>query len=451
MLRKAADGPESAFVPVYGRRRVGKSELLVHLLKDRPGVYFVGQRAPAAMQIAGFLATAAEAIREPLLAGRATGDWREALTLTIDRWTGSGKLTLVLDEFQWMVEASPELPSVLQELWDRRWRDNGRVMLVLCGSYVGFMEREVLGERSPLFGRRTAQIHLKPFPLREARLFHPSWSLADSARAYAICGGIPAYLRIFDPGRSIEGNIRATLLDEFAPLYREPDFLLREELRDLPNYYATLVALAHGSKTMGEIGKASGIPDRSLPYYLNQLVELGYVRRRHPLTGGAPNPRHVRFTLDDGLLRFWFRFVFPNTASLGQFGGARVFAERIRPQMPSFYGVAFEALCREALPLMYAEEDTVTNAEIGEYWDRDVQIDVVGIRDDGWTDLGECRWGDPGSARALVDDLRRRTGRFPNPRGATVRLCFFTAEAVPQDDGAPPGTRWFDLAALYGD
>jgi AAA+ ATPase superfamily predicted ATPase len=104
----------------------------------------------------------------------------------VDRWKGPAKLSLVLDEFQWMVEASPELPSVLQELWDRRWRDSGRLLLVLCGSYVGFMEREVLGERSPLFGRRTAQIHLKPFPFREARLFHPTWSLADAARAYAI-------------------------------------------------------------------------------------------------------------------------------------------------------------------------------------------------------------------------------------------------------------------------
>lgn len=449
VLTRAAASARSEFIPVYGRRRVGKSELLVHFLRSRPGgIYIVGQQAAAPLQIAAFLAAAAEALGQPLLAGQRPGDWKTALSLTVEAWTGPGKLCIVLDEFQWIVESSPELPSVLQELWDRRWRDDGRILLILCGSYVGFMEREVLGERSPLFGRRTAQMHLKPFTFREARRFHEGWSLADAFRAWAICGGVPAYLKSFDPSRSVEANVQEAVLDEFAPLRREPEFLLREELRDLPSYSAVLVALARGSHTVAEVARESGVPERSVPYYLNQLAELGYVRRRHPLTGAPPGMRHVRFALEDSLLRFWFRFVFPNASALARFGGKSVFAQRIRPELPAFFGVAFEALCREALPLIYADEGIHANAEIGEYWDRDVQLDLVSIRDDGWTDLGECRWADRVSLRAVVGELRQRAARYPNARGATLRLCLFSKVRRDSDE---PLVRWYGLPELYAE
>src|SRR5262249_50400679 len=131
-------------------------------------------------------------------------DWKQAFTAVLDRWRRPEKLVLALDEFQWLVHNSPELPSVLQELWDRHWRKAGNVLLLLCGSYIRFMEREVLGRGSPLFGRRTAQILLKPFGYREAAQFHPRYSLLDRARTYFLCGGVPLYLRCFSAGQSLE-------------------------------------------------------------------------------------------------------------------------------------------------------------------------------------------------------------------------------------------------------
>lgn len=133
----------------------------------------------------------------------------------------------------WIAEASPELPSVLQELWDRNWSRSGRVLLILCGSYIGFMEREVLGRHSPLFGRRTGQILLRSFNHLEAARFHPRFSIVDQARVYAICGGVPAYLLAFDSAQSVEQNLIGQVLNENAALAREPEFLLREELRNL--------------------------------------------------------------------------------------------------------------------------------------------------------------------------------------------------------------------------
>lgn len=454
-LEQAHAARGSAFIPIYGRRRVGKSELIVRFLRDKPAIYFLGKQAPADIQRREFLIEAAAALREPLLATFPAETWKAAFDAVITRWdeqhaASDRKLVLALDEFQWMVAESPELPSVLQEAWDRRWRSSGRIFLILCGSYLGFMEREVLGKKSPLFGRRTAQILLRPFDHLEAARFHPGYASADLARARAICGGMPMYLRCFDPARSIEQNIKAAILDPYATLHREPDFLLREELRDVEHYYAILMALAAGSSAGGDLARQAGIAVRSIGYYLGQLIELGYVRRRYPLTGTPPVARHVRYELEDPLLRFWFRFVYPNGSLLQKVGPEQAFAARIRPQLEGYYGQAFERLCREALPFIYEREGVSAGFEVGEYWDKHTQIDLVGVRDDSWIDLGECKWGPSRSLPALVEELDAKVALYPNPRGASIRRRIFTRAALPARAAAHDRVTWHGLDGFYG-
>ena len=450
VLENSYRGKGSAFVPIYGRRRVGKSELIRHFMKGKPGIYFLGKTAPAALQIREFLQEAAAVLAEPLLASFPADGWKAALTAVTDRWTRKRKLILVLDEFQWIAGASPELPSVLQECWDLRWKRAGNILLILCGSYVGFMEREVLGGKSPLFGGRTAQILLKPFGYREAAEFHPSYSLPDRARTYFVCGGIPLYLRHFSSGVSVEGNIVASILDEYAPLHREPDFLLREELREVDRYYAVLLAVAAGHTSNGAIAQQAGVGERSLHYYLQQLIELGYLRRRYPLTGRRPASRHVRYELDDPLVRFWFRFVFPHTSYILQMGPRRAFRDLIRPHLPTYFGSCFERLCREALPMLYTTEGITASFEVGEYWDKATQVDVVGLRDDGWTDLGECKWGYVRSEGRLVRELEGKVARYPNPRNATIGRRIFTRTPVRPAGTSGQKRMWHCLEDLYG-
>lgn len=448
LLESGFSGPASAFVPIYGRRRVGKSELILHFMQGRPGVYFVGKKAPAALQIREFLQEASVVLDEPLLATFPAESWGAALDAVVSRWRGDGKLILALDEFQWTVEASPELPSLLQERWDRQWRDSGRVFLILCGSYVGFMEREILGRKSPLFGRRTAQIPLRPFGYREAALFHPRYSILDQARAYFLCGGVPLYLRCFSDSRSIESNLVHELLHEYAVLHREGDFLLREELREVESYYAILLAVAAGHNTSHTIAQQAGIEARSLHYYLQQLQELGYLRRRYPLTSEKPSARHVRYDLDDPMLRFWFRFVFPNTSYIRHMGAERALQDLIRPHLDAWFGGCFERLCREALPWLYRKEGLTAAFDVGEYWSKDVQIDVVGVRDDGWTDLGECKWGVVRSPAAVEQELEKKVRAYPNRRGATLGRRIFVRQ-VPAGGRNASGVRWHGLAELY--
>lgn len=447
LLESAYAARKSAFIPIYGRRRIGKSELILRFLRDKRALYYLGKTAPAELQMRELLTQAAVLLDEPLLAQMSTTDWKTVLTTIVDRHKGAGKIIIALDEFQWMVGASPELPSILQDLWDTTWKKSKRVVLILCGSYVGFMEREVLGRKSPLFGRRTAQIQLRPFGYRDAARFHPKWSRADQARAHFVCGGVPHYLVSFDESRSFEANIETNLLDEFAPLYREPDFLLREELRDVDNYYALLMAIANGHTTTAAIANASGVPERSIHYYVQQLVELGYVGRRHPVTGARPNQRNVRFVLDDALLRFWFRFVFPNTSFIQQMGARRAFRERIRGELPSYFGGCFERLCREALAHLYESEGVSASFEVGEYWDKHTQIDLVGARDDGWVDLGECKWGTVRSRAKIEAELTSKAARFSNPTGASIGLRVFAAK--PPKGSSSDGIPWHGLDDLY--
>ncbi len=182
-----------------------------------------------------------------------------------------------------------------------------------------------------------------------------------------------------------------------------------------------------------------------------QLVQLGYVRRRYPLSDTPAAARHVRFALDDPLLRFWFRFVFPNTSHLAQMGPERTLRERIRPHLDAYCGSCFEALCREALPHLYGREQVSASFEVGEYWDKRCQVDVVGLRQDGWTDLGECRWGAGRVSRQAREDLESKVGLYPNRRNATIGRRIFTRDGPPRERtrAGDPDVRWHDLADLY--
>jgi AAA+ ATPase superfamily predicted ATPase len=447
-LDAAYANPRSAFFPIYGRRRVGKTELILQFLKGKPGIYFLGKQAPPAEQIREFLENAALAFGEPLLADLHADGWKKALTQAMARRPRDRKCVLVLDEFQWAAGASPELPSVLQELWDMDWSRANNVFLIVCGSYVGFMERDVLGRKSPLFGRRTGQIKLEPFGFAEAALFHPGLGPTDLAQTWFFCGGIPFYLQLFDARRSLAANLQNNFLDPFAPLYREAEFLIREELREVERYQAVLMSLATGSLRAVDIAERSGIPGTNIQYYLKHLLELGYLSRRFPLTTHTAPASAVRYAVADPVLRFWFRFVFPHASRIVSLKPAAAFDHLVRPELDAYCGQRFEALCREALPRLHLDEPAHEPVEIGEFWAPQVQIDVVGLRSDGRIDIGECRWGAVRSWPRLRQELDQRLKAYPNPENRTLQGWLFTRQQCPRPE-APH--RHVSLDDLYRD
>jgi AAA+ ATPase superfamily predicted ATPase len=265
---------------------------------------------------------------------------------------------------------------------------------------------------------------MHPFTFREAAGFHPRWSREEQARAYFVCGGIPAYLRRFDPARSVMQNIAAEFFEIDAFFQREPDFLLREELADIKQATSVLEAIAMGRRSQGDIARAVGLGSSALAPHLKNLVSLGYVERLQPVSPRRPPRTSVVYRVADPLLRFWFRFLAPNASTLRRLSPERALEQLVLPQWEAFCGEAFERLCREALPLLYDAEGVTARFEVGEYWDRETQLDVVGLRGDGWMDLGECKWSGRPSLAAAERELRARAGRFPL-EGRTPRLHLF--------------------------
>jgi AAA+ ATPase superfamily predicted ATPase len=435
----------SNLIPIYGRRRIGKSELILHFVRDKPHAYFLGQKANAEANLRSFRRTAAQFHRDDLFL-RAE-DWEEALRQTVRRWQGKEKLVVALDEFQWVAQASPELLSVIQGLWDREWQESGRVMVLLCGSQIGFMESAVLGRESPLYERRTKQLAMQPFNHLEAARFHPHLQVQDQAEIYFITGGVAHYLQAFSD-ESIEANIRNCFLDPHSALALEPDFLLREELREVAPYASILLAIAGGATRHKEIAKEVGGDTHNLNYYLKQLDKIRYVGKRHPEAGRPPQARHVYYRISDPLLRFWFHFIFPNESQVRAQSKELAFQTVIKPRLASFWGYCFEELCRECLPLIYSQEGVAGWKAIGEYWDARVQIDVVGVRNDHWTDLGECRWGNVKSLAALEGELTRKTALYPNRLNHSIGRRLFIGEKS-RGQETLSGTKTHTLKELY--
>ncbi|MFH1654329.1 MAG: ATP-binding protein [Pseudomonadota bacterium] len=448
MLENAYGSSKSEFIPVYGRRRIGKSELILHFIEKKPSIYLLGKKSTPQLQIREFLDILSNTYSQPLIANSRVDNWKEALELIVKHKKTDKKMVVVFDEFQWLAETSPDLISILQEFIDTEWKKRKDIMLIICGSYMGFMEKEILGEKSPLFGRRTAQILLKPFNYKDAADFFPSWSYKDKAKAYFVCGGVPFYLLFFSENKSIFKNIEENFFSEFSALYREADFLLKEELRELQKYYAILTSLAAGSLTYFDISKVTGIEEKKLYYYIEQLIALGYVRRRYPLLTQRHSSKNVRFIIDDALLKFWFRFVYPNTAYIPQVNAKDAFQNLVKPYIDSYFGTCFENLCREALAGAYLTEGIYGDFEIGEYWDKCLQIDVVGHRKKEGIDICECKWTGIKSTNKLVNELRSKIRKYPNDDNLTIQGRIFSRETIKEHKKFPE-IRFYSLEDIY--
>ena len=379
---------------VYGRRRVGKTELLLQFARsgDKRALYFLASQVTRQEHLRQFTELLRESFHDPLLETLVFNDWEAVLTYLAGQAQGE-RLLVVLDEFPYLCEAAPELPSVLQRFWDLRGRESG-LFLVLCGSQLGFMEREILGEQAPLYGRRTGQLRLRPLSFREAARFFPEYTPREQLTAYGMLGGMPAYLLRFDPKRSIRENLLQEMLQAQGYLYEEPHFLLRMELRD-PKVYASLLgAIASGCTKLNEIAQRAGLTVQAASKYLGVLRELGLVEREVPLTARAPQrSKRGRYRLLDPYLNFWFRFIQPHASLIEAGQGELVYERFVMPFLDEYLGRIFEEVAREYLRLYGSKEQRLEPIlQIGRHWGPDFEIDIVAEHADGSWSFGECKW-----------------------------------------------------------
>lgn len=394
---------------LYGRRRVGKTELLRAFCEDKPHLFFIATLSADAEQLATFSQQIWAFTHPETPAGFSFPSWDAALRALADL---PGSPIVVLDEFTYLISGNKAIPSILQKVWDERLKDT-RIKLVLCGSYIGMMETEVLGYQAPLYGRRTHSTLLAPLDLPSAAQFFPNYSADQQFLAWAVLGGMPYYLRTFSDRQDIFSNIRQHILDtQSGELFNEPRLLLMEELREPRNYFSILRAIAQGNTRLNEITQASGVGAVNMvSRYLDLLQQMRLVTRRVPATEFQPEKsKRGTYQIDDHFLRFWFRYVHPNQSSLDLGLADAILNQRVKPDLDHFVSRAFEEACHQYVARLARQGKIPFLPEkIGGWWERESEIDLLAIsRAEKQALLGECKWSVNPVGTNILDDLKQK-------------------------------------------
>lgn len=447
------------FILVYGRRRVGKTTLLLNWARQsgKPFIYWVANRdTPAQVRLSFTRAVWRWAHPESQAVPRFES-WEDIFETTA-QLVGDQPVILILDEFSYATESDESLASHLQAAWDHRFKDS-RITIVLSGSHIGMMV-DLMGYQAPLYGRFSAQLPVDPLPFEALRDFLPHYTAAERVAVYAVTGGVPAYLERFDDRRSLSGNLQELFMQRTSIFRTEPFFLIGDVIRrETQTYEAVLKSIAAGSRTPQEIGNALGVSSSYLSPYLKQLEELHLVRRRIPAT--TPPERREKtktsqYHLIDPYLRFYFRFIAPN-ADLVEQELSQVLWERISDQFRAFVGLtAFEDLCREwVLVKARAAKLPMVPELVGSHWSADAQVDVLAIN---WHEksilLGECKWGVDTVGRSVIRELVNKTEKVVPGEGWQVTYAYFARAGftdAARQEAQTVGALLIDLEKLDSD
>lgn len=443
-LEKLIDRDDGRFAVVYGRRRIGKTRLLLEWSKRQGGLYTVADQSAPEVQ-RRYLAEA--------LAERFAGfadveypDWRSLLTrLAREARSAGWRGPLILDELPYLVMASPELPSLLQRFVDHEGRE-ARLVLAVAGSSQRMMQGLVLPASAPLYGRAHAVFDLEPLDpdlLTEAFGRLPGPSLVELHTAW---GGVPRYWELaVDVGGEVFDQIEALVLDPLGPLHREPDRLLLEEIPPALELRPVLDAIGAGAHRLSEIAGRLGRPATSMSRPLDRLIGMGLVRREVPFGESEKESRRSLYRLADPFFRLWFRVVAPHRAQLAS-GDRKSRRAWLARSWEALAAESWEELCRARMPRLAGLEraDVAGPWKPAARWWRgnDPEWDVVSESLDGRRLLlGEVKWsGKPMGAKALArarGELAARPapalpGRFAGHEA--VRVLFVPELAAPAPD-----------------
>ena len=393
--------PGGQFALLYGRRRLGKTHLLQHFFGEKPHAYHLADQSTPALQRLSLAQTLLEALPDEGVAPEEIAQtWNTLLRFVSQSLRDrTERFGLILDEFAYLIQQSPELPSILQSWWDREGL-RLPILLVLCGSQLSTM-RELGMQTAPLFGRFNAGIwRLEPLDYQDSALFYEdtTYTTPEKLLLYGILGGTPRYHALLDPSQPLAEAICDLLLRPGAPLESEIQFLLgSEQIRDPAPYHATLTAIARGQTQAGQIANITGIEVSGLSYYLNRLLELDWIQRSRPFE--ERSDRRALWEIRDPFLTFWYRLVHPRQSALAFTPAETVWTGQLAPQLSVYMGqYVFEKICHQWLRKHGRGQLGMTILDAGRWWSRNgqIELDVVARLDSGGFLFGECKWAQAG-------------------------------------------------------
>lgn len=370
-LNEIYEKGSAKLVVLYGRRRVGKTELLKEFLKKHNGLYILARQESEFEQLKKVSSQIAEYYQDQVLKASPFSSW-DALFLYLSQ---KPRIPVVFDEFPYIVQSSKKITAILQDHWDNTLSKKN-AFFVLCGSSITMMEK-LLGKKSPIYGRRTEQILLEPLKFKDACLFFPEkMSFKDKVLTYSILGGMPAYLLEFDYNKTLRENILENIMRKNKFLAQDVLFSLREELKEPRNYFSILYSIAKGNTKAGQIVNDTGLDKSFVNKYLSVLIDLQLIERRVPITEKSfSKSRNGIYLLRDNFFKFWFRFVFENQEYIEQEKQEKLLDEKVLPELNSFTGRIFEEIALSEL----INNKNYSGYLFGRWWDSNSEADIVGI------------------------------------------------------------------------
>lgn len=365
----------SKMTVIVGRRRIGKTSLVLQAFNNTVYLYFFISRKEESLLCAEFTDEIRNKLNIPV-----TGEFKsfsKVFEFLLDRACNE-PFTLVIDEFQEFIQVNPSVYSEMQDLWDR-YKRKSRMNLVLTGSVYSLMKKIFETSKEPLFGRTDERIYLKPFTVDVIRQVlkeeNPQFKPEDLLAFYTLTGGVARYVEIFiDKEKFTLKKMLSEIFRENSLLLDEGRNLLIEEFgRDYTTYFSILSLIASSKTSRGEI---ESILDKDTGGYLERLEkEYQVIKSVKPLMS-KPGGRVQKYMIEDNFLAFWFRFIYKNRSSIeiGNFEYVRSIAER---DFNVFSGPFLEKYFNEKLAL------TREYSAIGRYWEKGNknEIDIVAVNE----------------------------------------------------------------------
>lgn len=415
-------------VVAYGRRRIGKTALLDHFAKQHKLLHWIAYRSTSHELLTSF----SQELYTFLHPGECPasdftyGSWRVAWE-TLALHAKKQRVGVVIDEFPYLIEADASIPSLLQAMWDKTLSQT-KLFLALSGSRIGMIRDQILAPRGPLYGRSTALLHVEAIPLTSLHQFFPRFSAVALVEAYAITGGVPKYFEWLHRHQPVLKSLETALQEQTTFLTSEPEFLLHEEFRETRIYLAILRTLGQQTLEMSAIAQVCGLESNVLSRYLDQLMALKLVERRVPAGQDPRKSRKGRYGIQDQFLNFYFHFIAPHLPDIEK-GHRQQVIRTIRKGFDAYVGrVVFERLCQDWLAHQAdTEQLELAPVAIGPYWDRTMQIDVLGIshREQAMM-VGECKWTPKKVGVEIVNGLREKAKRLTADNDYHYQLMIFS-------------------------
>lgn len=401
---------EGQLLIIYGKRRVGKTELLKHFARKKDSIYFVAERGTARDQLRTAKNVIADGLGDELMRSIDFSGWRDLFRYMGDKLAArSDPLVLVFDEFPYLAKSDNALSSYFQIGWNEFLQDK-KIVMVLMGSSISMMYKHALLPSAPLYGRRTGQWLLEPFDYAESKEFYPKAPFVNSFSLYAITGGIPAYARIFDGNKTLEENIRQFILPEGSFLSVEPELLLADEFSDPRSYLSILKAIGLGRTKFSEIVSATGLSVTAMPGYLRTLTNLRLVTKKIPVTEKlAEKSKRGSYSLADNFLRFYFSFIYPHT-SLIKGGTVDVLFKQHGEILQQLVAKSYEDATPQFIAAAMRAGKLPPFNQLGRWWDNNTEIDLVGLHEqDNSILFVETKWSNQALRTSVLDSLQQKS------------------------------------------